>query len=238
MHALTPHRCRITRSFALLLAVALLSMSCAQSIVAIRPPYTGKLRVGDGVKVTDTSGVIHTGRVVFLDRSVIVVRTPKQVITEKPVVEARFATTIRWDDVRKITVAGVLDSEGQLISNEEIRVNLRTNDRRNYAVNIGMLGSAVSFLGAAAIQGAISPADTDLSSDSHGAGRVGFWSAWAAGTALSGYLGWRLGDRQDRRRSIARIERDRQQQLAASRLDSLQTEAQRRSGRPAGQAQR
>lgn len=211
------------------LAIALAGLiglqACAhRSIVQVRPPYEQKVSPGDGVKITMRNGTRYAGRVVYADRSVVVIRTPEQVERQKPVKSVKFGETIRWEDVRAVRVAGTLDSQGKLISNEEIRVNRRTNHRRNMVINLGLLGSAVSFLAATAIQDGISPASADVTQDDHGRGRLWFWTTWAAGTAASALLGRQYGHYLDWRASVARIERQRAV-LRASVLDSLSPQA-------------
>lgn len=152
------------RFAALAVACVFVLTSCASSIVTIRPPYPEKLLEGDGVKITGKDGTLYAGRVIYVDRKVVVLRTPKQTISENPVKTARFATTIPWSEVTKVRVAGVLDRKGRLISNEEIRIKRRTKDWRNYAINIGLLGLVGSFVLGVAIQDAVSPNNTDLSS--------------------------------------------------------------------------
>jgi hypothetical protein len=206
-----------SRIVILLLVLSLGASGCTHTIVQIRPPYAQKLRAGDGVKITVADGTILSGRVIHVDRMSIVVRTPKQTITENPVKAARFATTIRWADVRTVKVAGTLDSQGKFVSSEEIRVNRRSNYRRNLAINFGLLGLAGSFLVASAIQNAVSPSNTDTSTGNHGLGRFAFWATWGLGTAGSGLAGYQLGHHMDRNRALGRIERQR-----TAHLDSLQ----------------
>jgi hypothetical protein len=208
---------------ALVLSALMGLQACAhRSVVQVKPPYPRKVRPGDGVKITMLNGTLYSGRVVYVDKVVTVIRTPEQVSTEKPVKSVRFGTTIRWDEVKTVKVAGTLDSQGQLISNEEVRVNRRTNSGLKMVFNVGLLGSFVSFLAATAIQDAISPASTDLTDDNHDTARFWFWTSWGIGTAASAYLGHQYGQYVDWRRSVDRIERQR----AAARLgtaDSLRT---------------
>ena len=208
---------------ALVLSALIGIQACAhRSVVQVKPPYQQKVRPGDGVKITMMNGTRYAGRVVYVDKSVAVIRTPAQTSEDNPVKSVKLGTTIRWEEVKTVKVAGTLDSQGKLISNEEIRVSRRTNSRLKMVFNVGLLGSFVSFLAATAIQDAVSPASTDPSKDSHGKARFWFWTTWGAGTAASAYLGQQYGRYIDWRRSVDRIERRR----ASARLgtaDSLRT---------------
>ena len=217
----------VVKIAAVALCLAVCLQACAHnSVVQIRPPYAQKVQPGDGVKITTLDGTLHSGRVSYTDRSVLVIRTPKQIKTEHPVKSAKFGTTIRWDEVKTVKIAGTLDSRGKLISNEEIRVNRRTNSRRKMALNVGLLGSLASFLIATRVQDGVSPASTDASNDNHGVGRFWFWTTWVAGTAGSTYGGRLLGTHMDWRRSVDRIERQRLA-LRQSLVDSLRAETAR-----------
>ncbi len=207
----------ITCTLCLLLAFS----GCAyNTVVQIKAPYAPKVRPGDGVKINTKDGTLHSGRVVYVDRSIVVIRTPKQTDVKHPVESARFGTTVRWDEVETVKVAGTLDSRGALISNEEIRVNRRTSQNRKLFVNIGLLGMTASFLAAVKFQDSISPASTDASFDSHGKGRAAFWSTFIGGTLASALVGYALGVRMDRKVAIQRIERQRAATVNA-KLDSL-----------------
>lgn len=209
------------RALALGLGLMMALSGCGfGSVVQIKPPYPNKLRPGDGVKITVADGTIHSGRVVYVDRSVVVIRTPRQTRLEHPVKSARFGTTIKWEDVRRVKVAGTLDSKGKLVSNEEIRINRRTNHRLKMVANLGLLGSALSFLGGVQIQDSISPASTDLSTHRHGRARFAFWSTWVGGSLASALAGYLWGKQMDRQRAIGRIERQRESLLKAQ-LDSI-----------------
>lgn len=198
-----------SRAVAALLAVAMICSACAPSIVQIKPPYHGKLRPGDGVKVLDKSGVLHSGRIVYLDNDVIVLRTPKQTISNNPVKEAKFGVSMRWDTIKAVKVAGTLDSQRKLISNEEIRVNRRTNLRQKLMANVGVLGLAASFLIGSAIQDRMAPADPANLTGNHGKARFTFWATTLLGTAASVGVGYKVGSMLDDRRAIDRIERAR-----------------------------
>ena len=220
MNRLHRRECSPTvKAVSLALCALLILSACAREVVQIKPPYDKKVRVGDGIKATTTDGTIHSGRVVYVDRNAVVIRTPRQTLEEHPVKASKFGTTIPWKDVRWIKIAGTLDSQGKLISNEEIRVNRRTKKNRNLLINVGLLGVAASFATAVYVQDRISPASADLSRHNHGKARIAFWSTWVGGAVASAVLGYRLGDHLDRRRAIARIER-----LRAELRDAL-TEA-------------
>ncbi len=202
----------------LFLCASLILASCAPSVVQIRPPYPDKVRPGDGVKVSLKSGKEVSGRVTYVDGSVMVVRTPKQTVSETPVKETRFGTTITWPEVTAIKVAGTLDSTSRLISNEEIRINHRTNHRRNFTVNLGLLGSAAAFLIASSLQDQVaSPFDP---SKDHARGRATFWTTWLLGSTAAATGGYYLGRQIDRSKAIQRIERLRAQ-LRRSTQDSM-----------------
>ena len=209
------------KGLALLLCVLLASSGCSRlSVVQIRPPYPEKVHPGDGVKITTEDGTRYSGRVVYVDRAAVVIRTPRQTITKNPVISARYGTTIPWEKVRSIRVAGTLDSRGKLISNEEIRINRRTNLYRKLPINIGLLGLAASFLIAAHVQDNISPTSADAPLGRHSRGRMAFWTIWVGGTLGSVFLGHQVGAHLDRRRAIDRIERDRKA-LIESKIDSM-----------------
>lgn len=202
-----PTHSRFTRMAALLLAAAIVCSACASSVVQIRPPYAQKLRPGDGVKVTTKKGTLFSGRVLYLDSNVLILRTPRQTITEKPVKTARFGQSIPWETIGTLRVAGTLDSQKKLISNEEIRINRRTNLRQKLMANVGLLGLATSFLIGASIQEHIAPADPDNLVGNHGHARFSFWSTVLLGTAASVGIGYKVGDILDNRQAIDRIER-------------------------------
>ena len=204
----------------------LITLSGCASHVVISQPYHEKLRVGDGVKLLSKDGTVHAGRIVYLDRASVVIRTPKQIKTQRPVEMAQFGTTVPWSEVVGIKVAGTLDSQRTLISSEEIRVNQRTNHRRNFAVNIGLLGLGASFLTGVYIQDRISPA-TSLTAP-HNQGRLAFWAAFAGGSLASAFLGYKIGDYRDRHIAITRIERQRTllREAAGFAADSLRTPSQ------------
>ena len=194
---------------ALFLCLAILVIGCGHSVVQIRPPFNQKVRIGDGVKITVSDGTIHSGRVSYTDKSIVVIRTPRQTVSVHPVKSARFGTTIPWEEVRQVKVVGTLDAEGKLISGEEIRVNRRTNLRRNTLINIGLLSLATSFLIATKIQDHVSPPSANPPSKDHGKGRFAFWAAWVTGSASGSFLGYKLGDYLDQRHAIDRINRER-----------------------------
>ena len=208
-------RCRylgsniVPKGLATLLCLALMLPACTREVIQIREPYHEKIRIGDGVKIMTTKGTLYSGRVVYVDRSAVVIRTPRQTISDHPVKKARFGTTIPWQEVRTVKVAGTLDSQRKLISNEEIRVNRRTNIARKWLVNIGLLSIATSFSIAVRVQDDVSPASTDLTRHSQGKARLAFWSTWIGGSLTGAILGYRLGSHLDRKRSIRRIERQR-----------------------------
>ncbi len=221
----------VFKGVAYILASILIFSGCAQNVI-ILPPYDQKLRVGDGVKLTVEDGTLHTGRIVYLDRASVVIRTPKQVISENPVRSVRFGTSIPWNEIRKIQVTGVLDSRKKLISNEEIRIKRRTNYRRNYAINFGLLGVATSFLFATRIQANISPTTADLSKHSPGKARLGFWSTWITGTVATAISAYMAGKKLDRMNTIHRIERERALERAVLQkalMDSLLAPTQTQS---------
>ena len=201
------------------LCLALILPGCA-TVVQIQPPFGPKVRPGDGVKVTMKDGTLISGRVTYVDNAVIVVRTPRQTMMVSPVKMGRFGTTIQWVKVRQVKVAGTLDSQGRLISNEEIRVNHRSKNQRIFTINIGLLGTAASFLAGVRVQDSISPASTDLPTHRHNAGRVGFWMIWIGGSLASLASGYLLGDYLDRRKAIERIEINRLT-IFKARLDAI-----------------
>ena len=197
----------IRKGFVISLCLVVILGGCGTSSVQLRAPYYEKIRTGDGVKVTTEDGVIHSGRVVYLDRNVVVIRTPKQIIVENPVQTSKFGTTIPWETVKVVKVAGILDSQKKLISNEEIRINKRTNKRKIMGINMGLLGATISFLAGVRIQDQVSPASTDLTTDNHGRARIAFWTTFVGGTIASVLGGYKMGDQIDRHNSVARIER-------------------------------
>ena len=227
---MTQHRHRLSSPFrvtALLVGVALTLSSCASTVVQIRPPYAPKVRPGDGVKITKKDGTLLSGRATYVDRAIVVIRTPRQTIAKSPVTKTKFATTIRWEDVRSIKIAGTLDSQGRFVSNEEIRVNRRTNRFRKLALNIGLLGATASFLTAVQFQDSVSPPSTDPSFDRHTQARWAFWSTWIGGTLASAFLGYRLGTHLDRKGALTRIERQREQFRKAMRDSVREIQARR-----------
>ena len=210
----------IVRGIALCLCLAFLLSGCASTVVQIRPPYPKKVRPGDGVKITMKNGITHSGRVTYVDRAIVVLRTPRQTISDNPVKKAKYASTILWSDVNYIKVAGTLDSEGQFISNEEIRVNRRTSLYRKLPVNIGLLGTVVSFLAGLQFQDSISPPSTDPAFSRHNRARMAFWATWIGGSMASLLIGYRLGVHMDRKVTIARIEHKRRE-FRNAQFDSL-----------------
>jgi len=216
-----PSKSKLSISICLLLALTLPFISCA-SFVVIAPPYPSKLRIGDGVKILMKDGTVYSGRTVYLDQASIVIRTPKQTKTQRPVEVARFGTTIPWTDVATVKVSGTLDSQKKLISNEEIRINHRSNHRRHMLTNIGLLGTTISFLGAAFIQDQIAPISLTGTNSGHAKGRVAFWSTFILGSTTSAILGYKTGQYLDRQVAITRIERFRAQlrQIAEASQDS------------------
>jgi hypothetical protein len=209
-------------SICVLLAMALSLVSCT-SFVVISPPYPAKLRVGDGVKLLMKDGTVYSGRTIYLDQVTIVIRTPKQTKTQRPVEVARFGTTIPWSEVVNVKVSGTLDSQKKLISNEEIRINHRSNHRRHMLTNIGLLGTTISFLGATFMQDQIAPIKLTGNNSGHTKGRIAFWSTFVLGSTASAILGYKTGQYLDRQVAITRIERFRQQlrQIAEASQDSL-----------------
>jgi hypothetical protein len=168
-------------------------------------------------------GTIYSGRVTYLDLGSVVIRTPKQTKTKRPVEVAKFGITVPWKDVVGVKVSGTLDSQGKLISNEEIRVNRRTNHSRNMLTNIGLLGLSLSFLGAAYVQDKVTPTSLTGVNSGHIKGRIAFWSTFSLGAAGSAALGLKMGQRMDRGVAITRIERFREQlrKLAEAKQDSV-----------------
>jgi hypothetical protein len=209
------------KTISLSLAIMLILSSCTSQVV-LAPPYSDKLRIGDGVKLVVKDGTIHSGRIVYVDRASVVIRTPKQKNSERPVEVAQFGTTIPWAEVVRVRVTGTLDSQQKLISNEEIRINVRTNNRRNYAINVGLLGMGISFLGGAYIQDRLSPLSSPTRSD-HQKGRAVFWTTLIGGSVASLFLGYKFGQHYDHQLAIDRIDRLREKvRLATAVSDSLQ----------------
>jgi hypothetical protein len=151
----------------------------------IGKPFHEKLRIGDGIKLTVMDGTIHSGRILYLDRATVVIRTPKQIKAKSPVEVARFGSTIPWNEVALVKVAGTLDNQRKLISNEEIRINRRTNRKRNLGVNMGLLGLGLSFLAGTYLQDRISPPITNVTNFRHQQGRTAFWSILISGSLAS-----------------------------------------------------
>ncbi len=85
-----PEPSALSRGLALFLCLAITLAGCGHSVIQVRPPYHQKLRIGDGVKITVGDGTLHAGRVVYVDKSIIVIRTPRQTITNHPVKSARW----------------------------------------------------------------------------------------------------------------------------------------------------
>lgn len=208
-------------SICILLIFTLPLVSCTSHVV-IAPPYPTKLRIGDGVKLLMKDGTVYAGRTVYLDQASIVIRTPKQTKTQSPVEVARFGTTISWKDVVNVKVSGTLDSQKKLISNEEIRINHRSNHRRNMLTNIGLLGTTISFLGASFLQDKVAPISLTGSNSGHTKGRIAFWSTFVLGSTASLLFGYKTGQYLDRQVAITRIERFRAQlrQVAEASQDS------------------
>jgi len=204
------------------LIITLPLVSCT-SFVVITPPYPTKLRVGDGVKLLMKDGTVYSGRTIYLDQASIVIRTPKQIKTQRPVEVARFGTTVPWAEVVNVKVSGTLDSQKKLISNEEIRINHRSHHRRNMLTNFGILGTTLSFLGASFLQDQIAPTSLTGTNSGHTKGRIAFWSTFVVGSTVSAMLGYKTGQYLDRRVAITRIERFREQlrQITEAAQDSL-----------------
>ena len=202
-----------------LLSVCILLTSCGPSIVQIKPPYPSKIRPGDGVKIVLKSCKKVSGRATYVDATVIVIRTPEQRVAENPVKEAQLGTTVAWLEVETVKVAGTLDSTHRLISNEEIRINHRSNHKRNFAVNVGLLGTAAAFLIASGFQDRVS-SPFDPKQD-HVRGRTTFWVTWLTGSMAAATGGYYFGRHLDRGKAIQRIERLRAG-LRRSYQDSMQ----------------
>lgn len=215
---------------AVVLSAALILASCAPTIVQVKRPYHTKVRPGDGVKVLTKDGTTFSGRVTYVDQSLVVIVTPKQVIQRHPVESARFGTSIPWETVHTIRVAGTLDSDGRLISNEEIRVNRKSNLRQKMLINVGLMGLAAGFLAGARIQESIAPADPTNLKGSHGKGRLAFWTTVLGTSGLGLAGGYKLGSYMDRGRAIDRIERFRARLKAHS--DSLTANSTQKSTFP------
>ena len=117
-----------------------------------------------------------------------------------------------------------MDSQRKFISSEEIRVNARTKHKRNYLINVGLLGLGLSFLAATWTQDRISPANTDLSIHHPTSARFAFWTILAGGTTGLALLGYSGGAFLDRRLAIERIERQRaNNRQTQAQVDSLLT---------------
>lgn len=163
---------------------------------------------------------------VYLDQKVIVIRTPKQRIANNPVQVAQFGTTIPWETIHSLKVAGTLDSQRKLISNEEIRVNRKTNLKDKLKVNSGLLGLAAGFLIGSAVQDRMAPADPANLTGNHGRARFAFWTILLGGGAAGVGLGHEVGGRLDIQKAIKRIEHDR----ALSRVKQDSVNITRQSG--------
>jgi len=220
------------RITALMLAAVFLFSACASSVVQIREPFKAKLRPGDGVKILGKNGTLYSGRITYLDDRVVILRTPKQTVTNSPVKVAKFGTSIPWETIKSIKVAGTLDSQRKLISNEEIRVNRRTNLRRKLMANVGLLGLATSFLVGSAIQEQIAPADPQNLTGNHGKARFSFWSTVLAGTAASVAGGYKLGQFLDNQKAVERIERFRAEARMNEQNKTKEVTERRVSGTP------
>ncbi|MCZ6636524.1 MAG: hypothetical protein O7G87_24265 [bacterium] len=211
------------KTLAAALSFLLLFVSCTQNVI-LRAPFPEKLRIGDGVKIVTQDGTTHSGRIVYLDRAVVVIRTPTQISKKSPVKTEKFGTTILWKDVVQVKAAGTLDSQRKFISSEEIRVNARTRHKRNYLMNVGLLGLGLSFLTATWVQDRISPSNTDLSVHRPTLAQFAFWTTLAGGTAGMALLGYGGGAFLDRRLAMERIERRRaKNRQTQAQVDSLLT---------------
>ncbi|MSS73217.1 MAG: hypothetical protein EXS64_17275 [Candidatus Latescibacteria bacterium] len=188
----------------LLLAVLLAASGCA-SVVQVRPPYEQKVRIGDQVHVTVGDKILH-GRVVYVDRLGLVIRTGKTVQQQHPVEAYTYTTQLIWGDVKRLQVNGVLDRRGKLIGEEEIRVNTRTGFRKSLMLNVGILGFAASFGLGVLIQDRYFPPLGQKPISRLNVGRLAFWTTWMGGTVLSATGGYVIGNLIDRRRSAERVE--------------------------------
>ena len=201
MHRLHP----LNTPLILLLAAALSVSGCA-SLVQIRPPYEQKLRIGDDVDVTVEGKSLH-GSVVYLDANGLVIKTGKVMHQYQPVKAYTFTTQLSWAEIRNIRVGGILDRRGKLISDEEIKVNRRTDYRRMLPFNLGLLGCAASFGLGVTIQDRYFPPLGQKPLSSLNKGRGIFWMTWMGGTMLSTAGGYLVGRILDRHHAIQRVER-------------------------------
>jgi hypothetical protein len=174
-------------------------------VVQVRPPYERKVRIGDQVHVTVEDKVLH-GRVVYVDRQGLVIRTGKVVHQEHPVKAYTYTTQVAWGDVQRLQVNGVLDRRGRLIGEEEIRVNRRTSYRKSLMFNVGLLGLAASFGLGVMIQDRYFPPLGQKPLSKLNDGRLAFWLTWVGGTALSAAGGRVVGALIDRRLAVQRVE--------------------------------
>ena len=212
------------KPIALALALTLITASCASSVVQIRPPYYEKLRAGDGVKIREKDGTLHAGRVGYLDKKLIVIRTSKQKIANNPVKVTQFGTSIHWETIHSLKVSGTLDSQRKLISNEEMRVHRKTNLKDKLKVNSGLLGLAAGFLIGSAVQDRMAPADPANLTGNHRRARFAFWTVLLGGTAAGVGIGHEVGSILDSQKAINRIERSRAQLRAQQDSTSRNTQ--------------
>ena len=188
---------------ALLLAACLGPIGCA-SVVQIRPPYEKKVRIGDVVHATVEDKIIH-GSVVYADRKGLVIKTGKTVKQEHPVKAYSFTTQINWSEIQNLQVDGILDPQGKLISEEEIKVNKRTNFRKSLMLNTAIIGFGASFGLGVLIQDQVYPPLGGKPISKLNDGRGAFWMTWIAGTLISTLGGYAVGGHIDRQRAIDRV---------------------------------
>ena len=198
---------RLNARVAVLLLLSMIASGCG-SVVQIRPPYDRKIRIGDRVHAFVSEGVLN-GEVVYFDGKGLVLKTGKKVEQRHPVKAFTLTSYIDWKEIKQLKVEGVLDRSGNLIGEEEIRVNQRTNLRGSFMLNVGILGFASSFGLGVFVQDRMFPPLKDKPISSLSNGRAAFWMTWVGGTLISAVGGYWVGRHIDRNQAIQRIERQR-----------------------------
>ena len=187
--------------------LACLVSGCGASLLQFGPESAARLDLGEEIVLARTDGSWSRGRIAYRDTEGVVLRTRRRSVQSGPVQLDRFTVRVAWSDIQSVRVRGVIDGYGGVISEQKIAGSMDSEDRWNWSLNLGLLGSAAGFVLGAKIYDSVGREEASIAP---------FWPIWAGGTAVGGLGGYAIGRMLDRSWAIKEL-RGRRSMLADTR---------------------
>ena len=194
------------RALGILLLGCLLS-GCSASVLRFGPESTAQLDLGEEIVLVRTDGTSVRGRIAYRDTEGVVLRTRRRSVRSDPVQVDRFTERLAWSEIQSVRVQGVMDGYGWIISEQRIAGSMGSAGRRNWSINLGLLGSAAGFILGTKVYDSVGAEEASM---------MPFWPIWVGGTTVGGLGGYALGRILDRSWAIREI-RGQRSRLADTR---------------------